>query len=494
VGVIAVRRLIDSCAEPGSTGEPFQFYAAPQPHGALTAYAIDGDELWFFAADGTRGRFNYVTGTYLPPAEDDATPVPAPTATVLPNATPAPSPESGLACDLRYDAPGVAPDISQNAAVAAARASFPAGSVGATWPDGETSAVYGHVVNGAAPDADALLWLISLNGFDGAANQAAPSGADVQTLVLVDAVGGFVRHVCAAGRDATPIPTATLTPPFTDPRELAAYFVQQFAASQFDTLQPLLADEYQGFSYGHGRPLDHYTSYFRAGSPFPIDTQPSQWDIEEHDGSTLVIARLRGGLPYPVVMRRLADGTLRLDPGPCALQLAEFWRAQPDGPVAQEPGYQGLFQDFTGDSAALLKVRLRFDDAEGCVSYSDAGVMVTSTWTFRKDVSSLALGDLYWTAGDQRGEARIVWTDALTDDATLRFPTPNWPYSVTIMLDGAPSSAELHLHVNGLTMHDVDGADMVFSLNYSFSGHPYPDPDAPLAPTPEPTATIDRTN
>jgi hypothetical protein len=178
----------------------------------------------------------------------------------------------------------------------------------------------------------------------------------------------------------TPVLIAT-APAFTDPRLLATFFFERVVAGDWPALQPLLAEEYQDFSYGadRPRPYDHYISYIPTG--VTLSAQPSDWEIEEEDAR--VVARFRGPIPYVIVMRRLDDETLRVDPGPCARQMAAFWRARPDGFAGLQIGlgYRRLYQvDASTDDRIgelLRAVHTRFDDQPQCVSYADGAIQVT---------------------------------------------------------------------------------------------------------------------
>lgn len=63
--VIGVLRLATDPCLPGHPPTALNYYPAPFQGGALTLTKLQGDVVWFTAADGATGSFNFVTDKYL---------------------------------------------------------------------------------------------------------------------------------------------------------------------------------------------------------------------------------------------------------------------------------------------------------------------------------------------------------------------------------------------------------------------------------------------
>ena len=211
---------------------------------------------------------------------------------------------------------------------------------------------------------------------------------------------------------------------------------------------------------------------FESISPFilggwPTYDAPDSWSVQRFGEATVV--RLKEAPMFALTLRRSGDGSLKLDPGPLALQWAS-WR---DGQLASGVDSGDMDYPFV----PLLHIDVSPDEGHGFIfrnlSYDVMGihraptrVEVTARLEIRRGLSGkLATGDIRWHTDTAEGRAGLLWTSAPLErdtgsDSWLQlFTNPvgndTAPYFFTLGLDDVPPDEEITVEFNDLTIGDT---------------------------------------
>lgn len=277
----------------------------------------------------------------------------------------------------------------------------------------------------------------------------------------------------AAGETQSPSPFAHTSPEAgrDDLRLLAVSLTERARAGDWDAIRPYLVDALAASDDGV---LHRFLASLLVPANVGIDAP--EWEVEEYRGWTTV--RL-SDIPFvALIFRQRDDETYFLDPGPHAFDRATEYAsgATPEAESQLPDGYQQelLFTDVDD----ILPISRHLKRSLHGISRDGSGVVLTVQWMFVGETTgTLPLDGLRWTSKDDEGWVEIDWTTAVITDGELSFPAPKnhgegtaSQYTVSFEMISAPKDEDVHLLVEGMTLHLPDGDDVIFAIDHTIPG------------------------
>ncbi len=192
-----------------------------------------------------------------------------------------------------------------------------------------------------------------------------------------------------------------------------------------------------------------------------------EWQTEPFGDA--VIVRMIEFPFFALTLRRAADGTWRLDPGPLALGITRLRQQAPEGFSLSLTGPR---VDLLSDESSSW-IRRRFSQKVVHLVVEQNRAVVTIVFTQnRGDEVRIPLEGLSYRAGRTAGRPEVVWTTAVLDNDALMLPGHREGanrYYVSFAMEGAAAVETVELQINEIT---VDGG--VLSLHYQIPTEDFP--------------------
>ncbi|MCH7656167.1 MAG: hypothetical protein IIC95_09345 [Chloroflexi bacterium] len=249
------------------------------------------------------------------------------------------------------------------------------------------------------------------------------------------------------------------------PEAFAVALVEMADERDWASVKELLVEGFEDLdaeAIGFGLSAGSLTQFWLGGE------RPEQWHTEPFGDA--VIVRVTEFPTFALTLRRAADGTWRLDPGPLALGMTKLRQQAPDdfGWSVRGPRVDLL----TDESLSWISRRFSQQVSHTLVEQDRAIVTITFTLV-RGDEVRIPLEGLSYLAGRTAGRPEVVWTTAVVDNDALLLPSYRGGgatrYYVSFAMEGAAAVETVELQINEIT---VDGG--VLSLHYQIPTEDFP--------------------
>ena len=239
----------------------------------------------------------------------------------------------------------------------------------------------------------------------------------------------------------------------SDPIEFAIHLATLGREENWEEIRSLMVEEFREFDL---EALE-WAVDFQSISPtvaryVPDYEDPDSWSVQPFGEA--IIVQSKEVPPIALTLRKTGDGGLEFDPGPRALQWANWLDSQYaqglEWADLDTPSVQGLKTDVHPAESSPFTVRRRALSHD-VRSVHRTGTRVEVTMGFdilRGHSGKLDMKDVRWHTDTAEGRAELLWTTALlekkpgSDSWVQNFSNPVGehaaPYSFTVGMDDVP--------------------------------------------------------